>query len=147
MSVAWLEEDPRVAAAMLAAAAHDRPAWLAAFTGELEARGAGEQLPRVLRAWGLSSAEAARIFGVSRQAVAKWARSGIPAERLVPLGDLVAATDLLGHYLKPERIPVVVRRPAEALGGRSLVELATAGDTGAVLAACRAMFEFSSLTA
>lgn len=147
MSAPWLSEDPRVVAAKVADAAQDDPAWLAAFTGELEARATAGQLPRVLRVWGLSATEAARIFGVSRQAFAKWGRAGVPAERLAAVGDLAAATDLLVHYLKPERIPVVVRRPAEALGGRSLVDLATSGDTAGVLTACRAMFDVAAVGA
>ena len=147
MSVAWLSEDPRVAAAKVADAARDDPAWLATFTGELEIRATTDQLPRMLRVWGLSAAEAARIFGVSRQAFAKWARAGVPAERLGAVGDLAAATDLLVHYLKPERIPVVVRRPAEALGGWSLVDLAASGNTAGLLTACRAMFDFAAVSA
>ena len=142
-----LEQDPREAAASLAEAAQGRPAWLATFTGELEARATSEQLPRLLRTWGLSSAEAARIFGISRQGLAKWSRAGVPAEHRPALGDLAAATDLLVHYLKPDRIPAVVRRPASALANRSLVDLAMERDTAAVLAACRAMFDFAAITA
>ncbi len=147
MSLALLDDDPRQAAAKLAEAAQDRPGWLATFTGELEARAVSDLLPRLLRVWGLSGAEGARLFGVSRQALAKWLRAGVPAERLAALGDLAAATDLLVRYVKPERIPAVVRRPAPRLGGRSLVDLATGGDTAGVLEACRAMFDFAAANA
>ena len=41
----------------------------------------------------------------------------------------------------------VVRRPAPALGGKSLLDLASAGDTTAVLVACRAMFQFGNVGA
>ena len=74
----------------------------------------------------------AAIFGVSRQAVAKWRGSGVPDDRAVALADLAAATDVLERYVRRDRIPAVVRRPATLLGGRSLLELAEAGEHEAV---------------
>ena len=79
---------------------------------------------------------------MSRQAIGKWRRRGVPPERAGAVADLAAATDLLVRHLKRDRIPAVVRRPIPALGGVSLVELLGRGDTGAVLAACRDMFRF-----
>ena len=64
------------------------------------------------------------------------------AERMEALSDLAAATDLLVRYLKPDRIPAVVRTPMAALEGVTLVDLLEQGDTKSVLAACRRMFEF-----
>jgi len=77
--------------------------------------------------WDLSAAGAGRIFGVSRQAVAKWRGSGVPDDRAVALADLVAATDVLERYVRRDRIPAVVRRQADVLGGQSLLEIAEAG--------------------
>ncbi len=116
--------------------------WLDAFIASLDHRRAVESFTRTTEAWGLSQAEAARLFGVSRQAVGKWRRRGVPPERAGAVADLAAATDLLVRYLKRDRIPAVVRRPIPALGGVSLVELLGRGDTGAVLAGCREMFRF-----
>jgi len=61
-------------------------------------------------------------------------------ERAEAIADLVAATDLLVRNLKPERIPVVVRRPVPALGGASLMDALARGDTRSVLDVCRDMF-------
>lgn len=97
---------------------------------------------RTMQVWSLSQTEAARLFGVSRQALAKWLRHGPPVHRAGALADLAAATDLLQHYLKRDRIPTVVRRPVPALGGVSLTDLLTRGDTPTLLAACRDMFAF-----
>ena len=119
--------------------AHDT-AWLDAFVDAVDRRRAGDSLARTMRAWGWSQADAARLFGVSRKAVSKWLRHGPPAERATALSDLAAATDLLLHYLKRDRIPAVVRRPVPALGGLSLTDLLTRGDTGQLLDACREMF-------
>lgn len=101
-----------------------------------------DDLESFLSIWGLSQAEAARIFGVSRQALGKWKENGIPGARLPAVATLAAASDVLRRHLKPERIPAIVRRPAAAHGGRSLMALATDKGSEAVLAACRAMFDF-----
>lgn len=121
--------------------AHDA-AWLDAFVGAIDRQRAGHSLARTMRAWGFSQAETARLFGVSRQAVGKWLRHGPPVERATALSNLAAATDLLLHYLKRDRIPAVVRRPVPALDGLSLTDLLTRGETAQLLEACREMFAF-----
>ena len=117
-------------------------AWLDAFADSLDQQRAGGSLARTFKVWDLSQAEAACLFGVSRQAVGKWLRQGVPAERAGAVSDLAAATDLLVHYLKRDRIPTVVRRPIHSLGGVSLVSLLAQGDTRAVVAACRDIVRF-----
>jgi predicted transcriptional regulator len=145
MSIDVLDMSPARAAAQLAAESDSE--WLDAFLEALDRQRAGSELRRVLSLWDLSQAEAGRMFGVSRQAVAKWLAGGLPAERLLPVAELAAATDILVHYLKRERIPAVVRRPAARLGDRSLLSLAGEGRTAEVLAACREMFDVASIMA
>lgn len=124
-------------------AAHEQDSiWLDAFTERLARLRGGASFARTLEVWGLSQAEAARLFGVSRQAAGKWLRQGVPPERAVAMADLSAATDLLLRHLKHDRIPAVVRRPIPALDGESLVALWGRGETRTVLAACRDMFRF-----
>ena len=136
------ESEPNmVARQVVATYAHDT-AWLDAFVAGIDRHRAGHSFTRTMQAWGWSQAEAARLFGVSRQAVAKWLRHGPPMERTGALSDLAAATDLLLRYLKRDRIPAVVRRPIPTLGGDSLTDLLTRGDTAQVLATCRDMFAF-----
>ena len=99
---------------------------------------------RTIGLWQLSQAKAAALFGVSRQAFAKWLQRGVPADHAVAVADLKAATDLLEHYLKRDRIPAVVRRPIPS-AGRSLTLLGparVAATRGRLLSACRAMFDF-----
>ncbi len=105
-------------------------------------RQSGSDLARTIGLWQLSQAKAAALFGVSRQAFAKWLQRGVPADHAVAVADLKAATDLLEHYLKRDRIPAVVRRPIPALDGVTLLDLLGRGDTGRLLSACRAMFDF-----
>jgi hypothetical protein len=146
MSVAWaMRQEPRRLATELVAASQQRPEWLAAFAAELESRALTDQLRRCLGVWGLTASQAARSFGVSRQALSKWLAQGVPADRAESVADLAAATDLLVHYLKLDRIPAAVRRTAERLDGRSLLDLVTAGDMRGALEACRAMFDFAAV--
>ena len=73
--------------------------------------------------WDLSAAQAALLFGVSRQAYAKWRVAGIPAERRADVAEISAITSALLNQVKVDRIPAVVRRDAEALGGGSIIDL------------------------
>ena len=116
--------------------------WLDAFTERLDRLRGGASFGRTIEVRGLSQADAARLFGVSRQAVGQWLRQGAHSDRAGPMADLSAATDLLVRHLERDRIRAVVRRPIPALGGESLVVLWGRGETRTVLAACRDMFRF-----
>jgi hypothetical protein len=121
-------------------ASHDR-AWLREIVDQLDLSLQRSALERLIALWGVSSAEAAGFFGVSRQAFAKWLRVGPPADRAPAVAALEDATELLARHLKRERIPAVVRRPSALTGQRSLLELASAGEHEAVLGAVRTMFD------
>jgi hypothetical protein len=120
------------AAAVLAVTADADDAWTLEFLHALETRVRTRPLERLMATWDLTAAGAGRIFGVSRQAVAKWRGSGVPDDRAVALADLVAATDVLERYVRRDRIAAVVRRPADVLGGQSLLEIAAEGRYGDV---------------
>ena len=134
--------DPEVAAEHVFTAHKHEGAWLDAFIENLDRRRAREALSRTLEVCNISQTEAARVFGVSRQAVSKWLRQGIPPERATAISDLAAATDLLVLHLKRDRIPAVVRRPIQTLGGVTLMDLLAQGDTRTLLETCRDMFRF-----
>ncbi len=85
-------------------------------------------LDRTVRLWDISIADLGRMFGVSRQAAAKWLADGPPAARRDDIALLDEITDLLDRWVKRERIPAVVRRPVDVLGGRSRLEVALAGE-------------------
>jgi predicted transcriptional regulator len=136
------ELDPREAAAKLAAAHQKELGWLDEFAEYLDRHRAGQSLARTLTVWDLNQSQAARLFGVSRQALSKWLDQGVPAERAEVIADLAAATDLLVRYLKRDRIPAVVRRSVAMLNNQSLLDLLTAGETRTLLQACRDMFDF-----
>ena len=135
--------DP-VAAAVEVAAVDD--AWTQEFLQALENRARTSPLERFMTTWDLSLAGAARVFGVSRQAVSKWRGSGVPEERAVAMAALAAATDVLERYVSRDRIPAVVRRPAELLGGRSLLDLAQSGDHEGVRSSVTHMLDLRRIT-
>jgi hypothetical protein len=140
------EDVPEVVAHRLVDAHEGDADWLDRLVDAIDRRRAGGELARILSVWGLSKAEAARVFGVSRQALGKWVSDGVPAERTEAVADLSAATDLLVRYLRRDRIPAVVRRGFDRAGGRSILEVA-AEDPAAALAHVRAMFDFSRVQA
>jgi hypothetical protein len=144
MATRLTDLDPGSAAAAIIERTADE--WLDAFVAALDRHRAGDGLRHILEVWGVSQAEFARLRGVSRQAVGNWLSDGPPSSRLPEVGDLAAATDLLEHYLRRDRIPAVVRRPAEALSGSSLLDLVAAGRHEDVLAACSAMFDFHGVS-
>ena len=139
MAIAITDLSPAQAAAVLLSE-RDR-SWTRSLVDELDRAVRTQPLERFVELWGLSNAGAARVFGVSRQAFSKWLRNGPPAGRAGAIADLATATDLLDRYVKRERIPAVVRRPATALGDLSLIELATTGDTTALADSVQDMFD------
>src|SRR5262245_17382506 len=80
-------------------------------------------LDPIAEALELTETELGRLFGVSRQAVGQWRERGVPSSRMAKVTAVAAICDLLGHQLKPERIPGVARRPADAYGGLTMLEL------------------------
>ena len=135
-----IELEPSEAARVLAQTAE--PAWLDALQRSLDRQRSRVDIDRILAVWHLSQSEMAELFHVSRQAIGKWRSQGVPTSRIGAVTDLAAATDLLVRYLKRDRIPAVVRRPAARLGGLSLLDLVNAGRTRDLLDACHTMFRF-----
>lgn len=132
--------DPHAVASQLIAEAPDE-AWLRTLIEALHRRFHARPLERLLLSWQLSAAEAASLFGVSRQAFSRWLKGGPPTSRLPAIADLDAATAILERYLERDRIPAVVRRPAPFTNHRSLLEIAQGGDHAAVRTYAEQMFD------
>jgi hypothetical protein len=95
---------------------------------QLDQRLATRPLDRVVRLWNISAAQLGQMFGVSRQAATAWLHDGPPAGRSDQVAVLAQSTNLLEQWVKRERIPAVLRRPVEQLGGRSRLDAALAGE-------------------
>ena len=118
--------DPRQMARELVDSAD--AAWLRDLVDALDRQVRIEPLERLGVLWDLSNAAAARIFGVSRQAYAKWLDKGPPADRSADVAAVDTITQLLDRYVKRERIPAVVRRTSPRFGGVSIIEQLEKGD-------------------
>jgi len=97
--------------------------WLRDLVDALDREVRVGPLVRLTSLWDLSNAAAARIFGISRQAFAKWLASGPPADRADDVAAVDNVTTLLDRYVKRERIPAVVRRQAPAYSDRSIIAM------------------------
>lgn len=111
-----------------------------ALAQAIERRLATGTLDQLERIWDLSAAQASLLFGVSRQAYAKWRVLGVPADRRADVADIGAVTATLLAYVKVDRIPAVVRREADALGGESIMSVARR-DPAAARVAVREMLD------
>ena len=107
-------------------------------------RSEDEPLVVISRELQLSKSEVGGLFGVSRQAVSEWMDKGIPSGRIRDVSQVLKATTILSRKLKPGRTSLVVRRPAPAVGGRTLIE-ALRDDPDEALAAIEASFDWSGV--
>ena len=98
--------------------------WVREFAEYLSNEVLNDDFTQALRVARLNDTDAARIFGVTRQAIAKWRSEQVPAERLTEVLSFTDAINLLLRYVKAERLPAVVRRHDAA--GRSLLDIAAA---------------------
>jgi DNA-binding XRE family transcriptional regulator len=101
-------------------------------------------LRRVMDAFELSKTELASLFGVRRQAVDQWLERGVPSERQEKVQTLIAICDLLERKLKPGRLAGVARRPADAYGGKTMLELIAADQHRELLELVRDSFDWAT---
>jgi DNA-binding XRE family transcriptional regulator len=101
-------------------------------------------LRRLTDAFVLSKTELASLFGVRRQAVDQWRERGVPSERQEKVQTLVAICDLLERKLKPGRLAGVARRPADAYGGKTMLELIAADRHRELLELVRDSFDWAT---
>lgn len=103
-----------------------------------------DPLEAIAETFGLKDSELGRLFRVTRQAVQQWMENGIPETRLDRIHTVQQIADIVRTNLKPERIPAVVRTPAPAYGGRSLLEAIKAGEEEEALAEVRRTFDWAA---
>jgi hypothetical protein len=76
------------------------------------------KIQRVATLLALSSGELARLLDVSREGLRRWlGGASVASDRWQTIDELNDTVEQLGRYLKPDRLPAVIRRPAESLGG------------------------------
>lgn len=105
---------------------------------------ASDPLEMIASTFELSETHLGDLFGVTRQAVSQWRDKGIPAERRTRLHSIQRIADVLRRNLKQERIPAVVRKPAQAYGKRSMLEAIRRGDENKVLEEVERAFDWAT---
>ena len=103
----------------------------------------GNPLLRLMDLFALSKSELGRLFGVTRQSIDGWLAHGVPSDRQEKLATLLALADLLERKLKPGRVPGVARRPADAYGGATMLELVASDRQRELLELVRESFDWS----
>lgn len=100
-------------------------------------------LERVREVFDLSLTELGRMFGVRRQAVSQWLQDGMPAARQPKALAIAQIADLLERNLLPARIPAVARTPAQAYGGRSMLDMIAEDRHQELLESVRRSFDWA----
>ncbi len=80
-------------------------------------------LERIQEIFALNYTELGSLFGVTRQGVKDWIERGVPTGRQEKVATVATIADLLERKLKPERIGDIARRPADAYGGLTMLDL------------------------
>ncbi len=102
-----------------------------------------QDLERIQRIFGLNITDLGRLFGVTRQAVTQWQSTEIPAARREKVSAVGSIADLLDSHLKTDRVPGVVRRPATAYGGLTILGMIEENRQDAVLEQVRSSFDWA----
>jgi hypothetical protein len=106
------------------------------------AREQASPLRRAMDTLDLTSSDVASLMGVKRQAVDKWLLAGPPPERAPKVAAIAAIGDILRHRLRDGLPVAVVRRPAEAYGGRTMLEVIAADEHDWLLRSVEDSFDF-----
>ena len=80
------------------------------------------ELDTIQGIFGLSDAELAKLFGVSRAAVAKWRVRGVPVERVAEVDRVSELATYFRRRFIPARIPQIVRNPGKGFAGKSVLQ-------------------------
>ncbi len=74
----------------------------------------------------------------------KWLLAGPPSDRLAKIGAVAQIADTLRHRLRAGMPAAVVRRPAEAYGGRSMLDVITDDEHVWLAESVRASFDYAT---
>lgn len=100
-------------------------------------------LERIRQVFDLSLTQLGELFGVTRQAVTQWLKSGVPEDRLEKVATVASIADLFEYRLRTDRIPGVMRREAAAYDGLTGLEMIKHDRHHELLASARSSFEWA----
>jgi hypothetical protein len=111
---------------------------------DLALRSMAPPLVRVRELFDLNVTELGALFDVSRQAAEQWERQGdAPVGRREKLANVLTVGELLARKLSPGRLPLVARRPADAYGGLTMLEMVRADRDGELRELTEQAFDWS----
>lgn len=82
---------------------------------------------------GLTKADTAWLFGITRKTVDDWYRNGVPLSRVADVERVADMARALHARFIPERIPEITREPLPGLDERRILEAARSNGPAAVL--------------
>lgn len=105
---------------------------------------AGDPLDEIQAAFDLTATELASLFGVERQAISQWRDRGTPPARRAKVTTVAEIATILRHRLRPAAVPGVVRKPAEAYGQRTMLEMIANDKQEELLAMTKRSFDWAT---
>lgn len=113
--------------------------------GKAVARRVGrKELEAIRRDFGLSYAELARLFCVSRPAVQGWYQHDVPVTRAADVDRVRELAEVFLRKFIPARVPQIVRTPGKGLGGKTVLEVVGAAGVEPVYAYLESLFAYNS---
>lgn len=94
--------------------------------------------------FGLTKAETGRLFGISRQAIDKWYKKGVPTSRVADVKRVAGVARALHARFIPDRIPQIVREPLPGLQHQTILDALRRGGSVNVLALLNRAFSYLS---
>lgn len=80
-------------------------------------------LARAIALLGLADVEMLALFHVPPEELARWKRSGVPAERAADVAAVEDVAKRLAVWLEGDQLRSFVRQPRGELGGRPLIQV------------------------
>jgi len=101
------------------------------------------ELDQIQGIFALSDGELARVFNVSRPAVAKWRIRGVPVERVADVDRVCELARYFYERFIPARVPQIVRNPGKGLAGKSVLDVLRADGVEPVYAYLEGLFSYT----
>ncbi|HXA30383.1 MAG TPA: hypothetical protein VN193_16740 [Candidatus Angelobacter sp.] len=80
-------------------------------------------LARAIAVFGLADVEMLALFHISAAELARWKRSGVPAEHAAQVTAVDDVAKRLSVWLEGDRLRTFVRQPRSEFGGRPLIQV------------------------
>lgn len=103
-----------------------------------------EALDEIRARFALSEDELAKLFAVSRPAVAKWRQRGVPADRAADVDRVRELAAYFGRRFIAARIPQIVRTPGKGLVGKTVLAVIAERGVDRVYAYLESLFSYGS---